>query len=317
MLSRFLIPACALVASFSVVACSDQSAPAEPVVAAPVPAVPVAMTAGVVSFDGVPEEGVTTREVLIVSKLDPTTREHLLRQRVLFEYKILGEVEPVAEESSTLPNILAEDATPLQAEMSKLRAGFPAIIKESVQQKGGRSKNFQSSLALYQSYEKSFKAIGWGDFDQSLQAISDKISSDNEAIMTRSKHANPDTFEQLRLTLDWLNQVNAHLRSYVALANKYIEAGNKYIELRVAGEEAEPEPTDWDGFVARYSHALIVEIDGSSDGEGTIQEDGSFEVVGQGTLVVRVEYGPVSAYFLPGESSEKRVTVSDRREFEK
>ncbi|MFQ3271683.1 MAG: hypothetical protein ACI9A1_002010, partial [Lentimonas sp.] len=38
-------------------------------------------------------------------------------------------------------------------------------------------------------------------------------------------------------------------------------------------------------------------------------EDGSFEVEGQGMVIVRVELGVVSAYFLPGSGTEQRVRI--------
>ena len=46
-------------------------------------------------------------------------------------------------------------------------------------------------------------------------------------------------------------------------------------------------------------------------GAAFVAEDGSFEVEGRGLVIVRVELGVVSAYFLPGSEKETRVFIED------
>ena len=51
------------------------------------------------------------------------------------------------------------------------------------------------------------------------------------------------------------------------------------------------------------------------EGAAFAAEDGSFEVEGHGIVIVRVELGVVSAYFLPGSEKELRVRVENLKQF--
>ena len=92
----------------------DASAPKEPTRS-------VTMTSGVIHFDGVPEEGITLKEVIIVSKLDSEAQERLERQRQLFEYKITGNNPEQRLASVYGADLSLEDTTQLVASIEELK----------------------------------------------------------------------------------------------------------------------------------------------------------------------------------------------------
>ena len=54
---------------------------------------------------------------------------------------------------------------------------------------------------------------------------------------------------------------------------------------------------------------LIMDTSEHILGSGFAAEDGSFDVKGHGIVIVRVELGAVSVYFMPATETEERVRI--------
>jgi hypothetical protein len=296
-------------------ACSD--APSKPTAAVKrdvTVAKAVLKTSGILRFDGLPGESISAAEVLVVSVLSDVARERILRQRELFENKITGRVEDLAGVSS-IEGMSPVDAMKLEASLGALRSQFPSVRVEDVDLGNNRLRKYQSDVALFKEYEYLFASIEWDNVERGLEFIADKMTADSKALVARSSGMDDDALQQSDVTLDWLRAVQQHYNSYVVLAQESVEAKNRYLHAQAAVASTPAEPTDWDGYVAWHAHNLIMDISENLLGTAFAEEDGSFEVEGQGIVIVRVELGTVFAYFLPGSVHEKRVLVEDLQQF--
>ena len=315
MLFRLFSLSSVFVSLFFLGACSD--APSKPTAAVKrdvTVAKAVLKTSGILRFDGLPAESISAAEVLIVSALSDVARGRLMRQRELFENKITGRVEDSVGVSA-IEGMSPVDAMKLEASMGTLRAQFPAIRVEDVDLGNNRLRKYQSDVALFKEYKYLFASIEWDNFERGLEFIADKMTADSKALVARSSGMDDDALQQSDVTLDWLRAVQQHYNSYVVLAQESVEAKNRYLHAQAAVASTPAEPTDWDGYVAWHAHNLIMDISQHLLGAAFAEEDGSFEVEGQGIVIVRVELGTVSAYFLPGSVHEKRVLVEDLQQF--
>ncbi len=315
MLFRLFSLSSVFVSLFFLGACSD--APSKPTAAVKrdvTVAKAVLKTSGILRFDGLPGESISAAEVLVVSVLSDVARERILRQRELFENKITGRVEDLAGVSS-IEGMSPVDAMKLEASLGALRSQFPSVRVEDVDLGNNRLRKYQSDVALFKEYEYLFASIEWDNVERGLEFIADKMTADSKALVARSSGMDDDALQQSDVTLDWLRAVQQHYNSYVVLAQESVEAKNRYLHAQAAVASTPAEPTDWDGYVAWHAHNLIMDISENLLGTAFAEEDGSFEVEGQGIVIVRVELGVVSAYFLPGSEHEKRVLVEDLQQF--
>ena len=315
MLFRLFSLSSVFVSLFFLGACSD--APSKPTAAVRrdvTVAKAVLKTSGILRFDGLPGESISAAEVLVVSVLSDVARERILRQRELFENRITGRVEDLAGVSS-IEGMSPVDAMKLEASLGALRSQFPSVRVEDVDLGNNRLRKYQSDVALFKEYEYLFASIEWDNVERGLEFIADKMTADSKALVARSSGMDDDALQQSDVTLDWLRAVQQHYNSYVVLAQESVEAKNRYLHAQAAVASTPAEPTDWDGYVAWHAHNLIMDISENLLGTAFAEEDGSFEVEGQGIVIVRVELGTVSAYFLPGSEHEKRVLVEDLQQF--
>lgn len=315
-----IVPVVIGVLSF-LAACSDQPDPEDQAVPLLVPepeaaaqtarAAKTAKTSGVLSFDGLPPDSVDAAEVIVVSSLSDAARERILRQRELFEYKITGRVEAVAG-ASVVADVLAVDGIRLNARLAQLPSKFPPLRVADIDQGNNRLSKFQSDPELFKEYKYLFDSIQWGNLERGLTFISEKIETDNQALVAQAEGADlVDDFgaQQAEVTLDWLKSVQQHYNTYVALAKDYFGAKKRYIEAEA--QSGPKEPSDWDSYVAKYANYLVMDISEHLQGASFAAEDGSFEAEGHGVVVVRVELGMTSAYFLPGSVNEQRVLIKN------
>jgi hypothetical protein len=310
MLFRLFSLSSVFVSLFFLGACSD--APSKPT-AAVKREITVAKaelkTSGMLRFDGLPAESISAAEVLVVSVLSDVARERILRQRELFENKITGRIEDSAGVSS-IEGMSPVDAMKLEASLETLRSQFPSVRVEDVDLGNNGLRKYQSDAVLFKEYKYLFASIKWDNVGRGLKFIADKMTTDNKALVARSSGVDDEAFQQIDVTLDWLKAVQQHYNSYVVLAQESVEARNRYLQAQAAASTP-AEPTDWDGYVAWHANNLIMDTSENLLGTAFAEEDGSFEVEGQGIVIVRVELGVVSAYFLPGSEHEKRVLVED------
>ena len=261
---------------------------------------------GVVHFEGIPQTGITAREVLLLSSLDMDARTLLKRQRELFEYTITG-VNPELEElNATLSD---EDKAALSRTMAKLRMAYPEQIIEdvSIDQAGvddDRIRKISSDRELYEKYEKLFKAINWENLPRALKFINESIMNDSKD--TAETYQSEDAYKskQAEITLQWLKVLQAHLNDYLSMGNAHVEAINRFSQ-----QKAVPRARTWEDYLAIYSTQMIIDVSKNIEDSTFLSEDGSFTVKGEGLLIVRIEYGPRSVYFIPEDPSETRVTV--------
>ncbi|MFQ3225726.1 MAG: hypothetical protein ACI8Z5_001990 [Lentimonas sp.] len=309
MLSRLLLFSAALVSLFLFVACSD--APSEPV-ATPTPTAavskPVAKTTGVLKFDGLPPESISGAEVIVVSELSDDAKKRLLRQRELFEYKITGRTEGGGAVSA-IPGVALADAVKLDAAMRELKAQFPEVQVIDFDLGNNRLRKFQSDGELRKEYKYLFSSLKWDNLERGLKFIGDKMETNNREFLAAGEQADDTGFRQAEANVAWLKSAQSYYAGYLTLGRDYYDAKNRYIQAQAAGRATPAEPTDWDAYAAMYANMLIMDTSEHLLGSGFAAEDGSFEVEGQGMVIVRVELGVVSAYFLPGSGTEQRVRI--------
>lgn len=317
MLLRPFLLSSAFVGLCLLAACSDtpsHSVPAAKPAAKPAAEAaepePVLKTSGVLRFDGLPPESISAAEVLIVSSLSDEARQRLLRQRELFEYKITGRVEAVVG-ASAIADVLPADGVTLEAGIAQLPAKFPPVRVADVDLGNNRLRKFQSDPALFKEYKYLFGSIKWDNMERGLTFISEKIETDNKGLVAQSAKADDAGYQQASVTLKWLKSVQQHYNAYVVLAKDYFDARNRYLQAQAVAQSKPAEPTDWDAYVAWYANTLIMDASEHLLGAAFAAEDGSFEVEGHGIVLVRVELGVVSAYFLPGSEKEQRVRVEN------
>ena len=271
---------------------------------------PVLRTSGILRFDGLPPESTRAAEVLIVSTLSDAARGRLLRQRELFEQKITGHVEHPAE-LSAIEGLSPADALQLEAAMSALGGQFPPIRVEDVDLGNNRLRKFQSDPELFKEYQYLFASINWDNLERGLTFIADKMKVDNKALIKESNEVDEEGYRQIGVTLDWLKAVQQHYNSYVELAQAHVDAKNRVLQAQAGSASTPVEPADWDAYVAMYANTLIMDVSEHLLGAAFTAEDGSFVVKGHGIVVVRVELGLGSVYFLLDSDGEQRVRVEE------
>lgn len=300
------------------VGCSDAPSKAE-VVAEPVVEAapePVAKTTGVLHYDGLPPGSVAVAEVLIVEKLSDAGRERIERQRELLENKITGRAEQTSE-TSALADVSATDAAHLVGTFNQLSTEFPPVLIKDIDLGNNRLRKYQSDRELHKEYQYLFRSVQWDNFERGLKFIAEKIQADNQALVKQADalESEDDRYQQIRVTLDWLESIRAQYNGYVKLATDYFEAKNRYIQAQVAAQSASAEPQDWDAYAVAYANLLVMDTAGFLLGAAFAAEDGSFEVEGHGIVVVRAELAGTSAYFIPGSEKEKRVWIENLQQF--
>lgn len=291
--------------------CSDdgsQTEEVEPALSAPEE--PVLKTAGRIVFEGIPDEGVTAREVTVLEKLESEARARLQRQRQLFEYKLTGQ-NPELEDANYLENagLPPEDRRDLERRLAKLRTEFPEILMlegqiDDPNVDDDRIRKVPSDAALHEAYEKLFKAIRWDNLQRGIEFIRAKLETDSKVWIEEKSTEDPYEAKQVQATLQWLSKVQGHLKDYVDLFNAYLHAKN------APGQPAAKVKT-WERFLDLHRTQLIIDVSQGELASATLSDDGSFEADAQGELLVRVEYGFRSAYFLVDDPEERRVSVTE------
>ena len=315
MLFRLTSLSASFVFLFILGACSDAPSEQKTAVLPEVEvAKPVLRTSGILRFDGMPPKSTRAAEVLIVSTLSDVARGRLLRQRELFEQKITGHVEHPAEVSA-IEGLSPVDALQLEAAMSALGGQFPPIRVKDFDLGNNRLRKFQSDPELFKDYQYLFASINWDNLERGLTFIADKMKVDNKALIKESNEVDEEGYRQIGVTLDWLKSLQQYFNSYVELAQAYVDAKNRLLQAQPAAATMPAEPADWDAYVAKYANTLIMDTSEYLLGAAFTAEDGSFEVEGHGIVIVRVELGLASAYFLLDSDEEERVRIEELRQF--
>jgi len=202
------------------------------------------------------------------------------------------------------------DAMPLEASLARLPEQFPPIRFEDVDLGNNRQQKYQSSSALFKEYQYQFASIKWDNIERGLAFIANKITADNQALVVGVNGLDAEAFQQTEITLNWLKAVQQHYNSYVELAQAYVDAKNRFLQLPAAASPT-AEPTDWDTYVAMYANTLIMDSSEHLLGAALAEEDGSFAVEGHGIVIVRVELGLASVYFVLDSDEEERVRIEE------
>lgn len=315
MLARRFTTLLIVTAGLALVACSDKaSEPPVPPVPQASPQAAVAKTVGTVQFNGVPEQGVTAREIILVRTLSSDGLARLERQRELLEFYITG-VDPEDLYPAAGPkDVSVEDSAKFVERLEALGSEYPAplSVEVKVTQRGvddDRLRKFNSSGELHKDYARLFKSIDWSNIKRGIEFINETLIADGKSRELLVGGDDPFASEQAQVDLKWMQEVVKHLESYLKLANERIEARNEYVSQLT-------DPQNWPDYCAKYAHSMTVDVSGRSLGDAIIAEDGSFEVAARGGMpIVRIEYGAISAYYLPGEG-EERVVITGLREFE-
>lgn len=278
--------------------------------AAAQPKGPVAVTSGRVNLVDLPTEGKTAIEVIIVSTLEPETARKVNRQRALYEKMLLGEPEETLDDI-TLPD---EQLAPYQARLDALKLQFPSIISKELNTGGGRMVNFSSDAALHKDYAYLFNAVTLKNFERALPVLKDKIEATNKDLVEKGNLAEGDALYQAQINVEWVAALAKLFGEYIQLGNEFMAVEAEYLKTYLTAHGNEP--LNWKDFSAYYRATLFAQVAQHSQGAALADADGNFEVEGQGMLIVRVEYGLDSVYFIIDET-EQRVKVDGLREWER
>jgi hypothetical protein len=277
-------------------------------------------TTGQVVFEGIPDDGVTSREVIVIDALEPEGRERIQRQRQLFEYKTTGR-NPELEEAERMAagNLLPEESREFDRQLVDLRAGFPELLTLDARIKedgvdDDRIRKLTSDSALHKEYQELFRAIRWENLKRGVEFIEVKIKTDGKEWSEKQYVTDDLGSKKASVTLNWINMLAEHLTAYVTLGNKRIRAVN---DLATQSAEISTKILTWEDYVDYFRDQLIIDISKEELASATLEADGTFKVDGQGDLLIRLEYGFRSAYFLVGDSKENRVSVIDLQVLDK
>ncbi len=264
----------------------------------------VDMTSGQFNLERIPQEGITAREVVIVTQIAPETNTRLLQQRALFEAKLLNQ-------SATDPasGLSVADTEKFAARLFALRQAYPPVLDAERDAGNLRKERFRSDLELFKQFAGDFKAITLENVQRALPIINERIHTAGKALETSLETSSDLRRIQLELDLEWLTRLSRHLSNYVPLANDLAKAKNA--AQRQNGQAgAEPQFNTWEAYMQHYDIQLLGEIYKYSIGSAEVAADGSFTVKGHGVIILRVDYNEHSVYFLPEDPDEKRVKVS-------
>lgn len=271
-------------------------------------------TSGRVVFEGIPTDGLTAREVIVLESLEPEAKERVLRQRQLFEYRASGQ-NPELEEAERRAQleISPEKRRELDRRLIDLRIQFPEplMLDVRIDEEGvddDRIRKVSSDFALHEEYQELFRAIRLENLKRGVDFIADKLKKDGTAWSDRQTDEDPFAAKKASATVQWINAVVQHLNAYVALGNNYIAAQKEHA-AQLADDATKL--FTWEEYVDRFGQQLIIDISKEELAAAKIGEDGSFEVDAQGDLLVRLEYGYRSAYCLVDDPAEQRVSVAD------
>lgn len=252
----------------------------------------------------VPSEGNTAIEVLAVTKLEDETLRKVKRQRELFERMLLGQPEETADDLE-LPEA---DLATFKGQLDALKPKFPPIFSKELNVGGGRMVRFTSEMKRHQDYAYLFGAISLDNIDRALPILKEKVEATNRELVERGNLAEGEALYQVQIELEWVGKLATLLGEYIRLGNSYLTAKTEYAEAFLKTHSNEP--MNWRDFAAYYRATLFVEVSQHSTGATVVEEDGSFEVEGEGFLLVRLEYGLDSAYFIMSEE-ETRVQIEE------
>lgn len=284
----------------------------------PAPKETTAWTAGRIVFEGIPKEGVTGREVIVIEGLEPAAKERLRRQRQLFEYKATGRNPEQADaERMAQADLPEQEARDFDGRWGELTSQFPEVLTVDlrIEEEGvddDRIRKISSDFDLHKEYKELFRAIRWDNMKRAVEFIGAKLDTDGKAWAEKQYAEDAYEAEKAKVTLNWMTAVTEHLNAHVALANERIHGRNAHAQ-KVA--EMATKAVTWEDYVDRHASQLIVDISKSELASATVEEEGTFEVDAQGDLLLRVEYGFRSAYFLIGDPAENRVSVADLNEW--
>ena len=310
MLLRMLAAVYCLVFAFYWAACSEPSKPASQAPEQPPEAAEVKVSwMGRVLFEGIPMEGATLKEAIVVSEIDPDTRAKLEHQRALFEAKI----NPPAVTPVSLKNVgllSKNDAAELGAKLLEMRKSYPQMLVEEKNIGNGRMSQFRSDSELFYGFAAKFKEMTLDNMTPIIESIDEAIQVAGKRIVESSEGRGGQARLQADTDLAWLGQLHEYLRTYLPLTKEVNMAMQRHAETQGASL-ADTDLPSWEGFAQRHSATLLSEVYSKGLDESEIGDDGRFTVSAEGELVIRVEYGLYSAYFLPESANESRVQVVD------
>jgi hypothetical protein len=261
-------------------------------------------TTGKVRLIGIPAEGMTACEVLIVDTLEPDARERLLRQRELLEEKITGKKTVQSVESSL--GISQEEYQGFTFKINQLAKSFPQILSEDVNI-GGKSRDtirVSGDEDVYKEIKALFDAVTIDSLERALPVLGEKLQAQSDRLHRAARGADEESYQRIKLTLDWLASVAEHLNQYINIRNEMIHAERAYAIAHPS------ELQDWDGYSVYYRDRMLIDISQHVIGATLVGSDGLFEIPGRGEIIVRVEYAPNSAYFIVSDD-EKRVRIEN------
>lgn len=270
------------------------------------------VTSGTVIFVDVPYEGVTSREIITIPSMSAGLRGELERQRQLFEDKLVGGrvVTPQFE------GLTDKDAKALTDQLLALRSSYPPVLTEQRKVGDNRSETFKSDQARFYAYAKLFKAIKPDNIHDALEAIDDQIQKDGAAIVELAEASTRNSVKvQADIDLKWLKSLHGYLETYLPVAQEVNAARQRYYGLHDSVQKAIRYKT-WDDYMSAKATTLLSQLMSESEGAADLDAAGRFTVEGAGELVVRVEYGLYSAYFIATDESEERLTLQDLKRSE-
>jgi hypothetical protein len=265
---------------------------------------PVPMTSGKIRLIGLPAEGMTACEVLVVDQLEPEARKRIERQRELLEQKLTGKDADQAIEKEI--GMSQEQYQGFSQQIYQLAQAFPQVWSEDVKidPNSRGTIRVSSDADVHKEIKALFDVVTFDNLERALPVLGEKLQAQSDRLHIAAKSAEGESYHRIRLTLDWLGSVAEHLNQYIAVRNEIIRAQRAYVNAYPQ------EPQDWDGYSVYYRDTMLIDVSQHTLGAAMVGSDGLFEVEGTGEIIVRVEYAPNSAYFIVSED-EKRVRIEN------
>ncbi len=302
------------------VGCGEKPAPAPaPKVEAPAPApepVAVTVTRGTLEFAALVSPEPTDIEVIVLPEITPDLAKLLAEQQELYVAVKLPEFQPEAAEDNGITDmdLLSErDIKRLEGDLDEIKANFPKPMRSDFTV-GGVQQSFTSRESLYNRYTTLNDNMTLENMIESLNQMTEQMRADYGVLQQEAEFGETTRGMQARADINWMAALSEYMEDYQRLVRRYDalrRRGVRRLEREVSNEV---HPADaFEDFQASNATALQVEVFKTAMGNAHAAPDKSFEVKGEGVLIISIN-DEAGRPLLLNPSSEKALVFVNNLE---
>ena len=275
--------------------CGEKPAPA-PAPKAEEPAPPpepvaVTVTRGTLEFAALVTPEPTDIEVIVLPEMTPELAAQLAEQQDLYVAVKLPEFQPEEADDGTIDDmdLLSErDIKRLQEELDEIKANFPRPMASDFTV-GGSLESFTSRESLYNRYAGLNSNMTLENMIDSLNQITEQMRADYTVLQEEESYGETRRGYQARADINWLAAVSEYMEDFERLVRRYDALRRRGVRRleREMSNEVHPEDA-FEDYQQENSVSLQVEVFKTALGNAHVNDDRSFEVTGEGVLVISI-----------------------------